>query len=43
MSYIAASGFCLAALVGSVIYETKRLRKEEQKLRESLRKLSSSV
>jgi|GEM_PF-5980862 len=36
MYYLAASGVCLAALVGTVIYENHRLKKEEEKLRKKL-------
>ena len=40
MYYLAASGFCLAALLGSVIYETRRMKKEEQHLKEILDKMT---
>ncbi|MFH1134617.1 MAG: hypothetical protein V1816_00875 [Pseudomonadota bacterium] len=40
MYYLAASGFCLAALLGSVIYETRRMKKEEQNLKEILDNLT---
>ncbi|MEW5722894.1 MAG: hypothetical protein AB1896_07285 [Thermodesulfobacteriota bacterium] len=39
MTYLAASGVCLAALVGSVIYEHRRLKKEEERLRKVLSEL----
>jgi len=39
MSYLAASGFCLAALVGSFIYESRRMKKEAEMIREHLRRL----
>ena len=39
MYYLAASGLCLAALFGSVIYETRRLKKEEEKIRDLLQHL----
>ena len=39
MYYLAASSFCLAALVGSVLYETRRMKKEEREIRESLQRL----
>ncbi|MFH1090468.1 MAG: hypothetical protein V1742_02750 [Pseudomonadota bacterium] len=42
MYYLAASGLCLAALVGSVIYENRRLKKEEKQIRETLLKLRRS-
>jgi regulator of replication initiation timing len=36
MTYFAVSGLCLAALVGSAIYENHRMKKEEKKLRRVL-------
>lgn len=43
MYYIAASGVCIAALVGSFIYETHRLKKEEQKIKETLANLKYDI
>ena len=40
MPYLAVSGFCLAAIIGSVIYENRRLKKEEEQIRQSLKRLS---
>ena len=40
MYFLAASGFCLAALVGSVIYETKRMKKEEENIKQMLARLA---
>lgn len=40
MYYLAASGVCLAALVGTVIYESRRLKKEEDRLRKVLGRLT---
>ena len=37
MEYLAASGFFVAALIGSVIYENRRLKKKEAKTKERLR------
>ena len=39
MSYLAASGVCLAALVGSVIYEKHRLKKEEERIKKTIESL----
>ncbi|MDY6850925.1 MAG: hypothetical protein SV487_02445 [Thermodesulfobacteriota bacterium] len=39
MSYLAASGVCLAALVGSVIYEKHRLKKEEELIKKTIEDL----
>jgi hypothetical protein len=39
MEYIAASGICLAAIIGSAWYENRRMKKEAHQLRETLRKL----
>jgi hypothetical protein len=43
MYYLAASGFCLAALVGSAWYETRRMKKEEEQIKSALRKLSEEL
>jgi len=43
MEFLAASGVCLAVLFGSVVYETRRLKKEEQKTRNLLKTISRSV
>jgi hypothetical protein len=42
MYYLAVSGFCVAALVGSAIYENYRMKKEVQQLKSSFKKLRSS-
>lgn len=39
MSYLAASGVCLAALVGSVIYENHRLKKEMEQTKKTIENL----
>ncbi|MDR1546093.1 MAG: hypothetical protein LBU12_05155 [Deltaproteobacteria bacterium] len=39
MSYI-YSGVCLAAMFGSIIYEHRRLKKEEHELRERMKILA---
>jgi len=39
MSYLAASGFCLAALVGSFIYENRRMKKEAEMIRKHFKRL----
>lgn len=36
MSYLAASGVCLAALVGSVIYEKHRIKKEKARIKKTI-------
>ncbi|MEW6265978.1 MAG: hypothetical protein AB1641_23135 [Thermodesulfobacteriota bacterium] len=43
MYYLAASGFCVAALIGSVIYETRRLKKEEKAIRRALEKFRQEL
>jgi len=43
MYYLAASGFCLAALVGSFIYETRRMKKEEEQLKQMLIQLHENL
>ena len=43
MYYLAASSMCLAALVGSFIYENHRLKKEEEQIREAFRRLADDV
>ena len=43
MYYLAASGVCLAALVGSAWYETRRMKKEEEQIIAALRKLVEEV
>lgn len=40
MTYLAASGVCLAAIVGSLIYENHRMKKEEASIRKSLSSLA---
>ncbi len=39
MPYI-YSGVCLAAMFGSIIYEHRRLKREESKLRETMKELA---
>ena len=34
------SGVCLAAMFGSIIYEHRRMKKEEYKLRETMKDLA---
>jgi hypothetical protein len=34
-----ASGLCLAALIGSALYEKHRMKKEEERIKASLEKL----
>ena len=43
MYYLAASGLCLAALVGTVIYENRRMKKEELKTKRILEELSKGL
>ncbi len=43
MEFLAASGVWLAVLFGSVIYETRRMKKEEQQTRKLLKTLSQSI
>ncbi|MBW1708685.1 MAG: hypothetical protein JRG97_03410 [Deltaproteobacteria bacterium] len=43
MEFLAASGVCLAVLLGSVVYETRRMKKEERETRNLLKSLSRSV
>ena len=40
MYYLAASGLCLAALVGSAIYENRRMKKEEREIKRVLEELA---
>ena len=42
MYYFAASGVCLAALVGSFIYENRRLKKEEDQIRKAFQRLAEN-
>lgn len=42
MPYI-YSGVCLAAMFGSIIYEHRRLKKEETKLRETMKDLAEKT
>lgn len=42
MPYI-YSGVCLAAMFGSIIYEHRRLKKEESKLRETMKNLAEKT
>lgn len=37
------SGVCLAAMFGSIIYEHRRLKKEEVKLRETMKNLAEKT
>ena len=39
MYYLAASGVCLVALLGSAIYESRRMKKEEEQIRKALNDL----
>ncbi|MBW2060355.1 MAG: hypothetical protein JRI95_02205 [Deltaproteobacteria bacterium] len=43
MEFLAASGVCLAVLFGSVVYETRRMKKEEKRTRTLLKSLSQSL
>ena len=43
MYYLAASGVCLVAFVGSVIYETHRMKKEEQQIKNALHRLTEDL
>lgn len=42
MPYI-YSGVCLAAMFGSIIYEHRRMKKEESKLRETMKNLAAKT
>ena len=42
MPYI-YSGVCLAAMFGSIIYEHRRLKREESKLRETMKSLAEQT
>ncbi len=42
MPYI-YSGVCLAAMFGSIIYEHRRLKREESKLRETMKSLAEQA
>ena len=42
MPYI-YSGVCLAAMFGSIIYEHRRLKREESKLRETMKNLAEKT
>ncbi len=42
MPYI-YSGVCLAAMFGSIIYEHRRLKREESKLRETMKDLAEKA
>ena len=37
------SGVCLAAMFGSIIYEHRRMKKEEYKLRETMKDLAAKT
>ncbi|MBW2621687.1 MAG: hypothetical protein JRD68_02160 [Deltaproteobacteria bacterium] len=39
MEFLATSGVCLAVLFGSVVYETRRLKREEEKTKFLLRSI----
>jgi len=39
MESLAAYGVCLAVFLGSVIYETRRMKKEEQQVRNLLKSI----
>jgi hypothetical protein len=43
MYYLAASSVCLAALVGSFIYENHRLKKEQAQIREAFQRLEHDI
>ena len=43
MSYLAASGVCVVALLGSVFYENRRMKKEEEKTKRVLEDLFKSL
>lgn len=43
MEYLAASGVCIAVLVGSVLYESRKMRREEEKARKLLRTLAEKT
>lgn len=43
MELLTASGVCLAVLFGSVVYETRRIKKEEKKERDILRSISRNI
>ncbi len=42
MPYI-YSGVCLAAMFGSIIYEHRRMKREESKLRETMKTLAENA
>lgn len=42
MPYI-YSGVCLAAMFGSIIYEHRRMKREESKLRETMKTLAEKT
>lgn len=42
MPYI-YSGVCLAAMFGSIIYEHRRMKREENKLRETMKSLAEQA
>jgi len=42
MPYI-YSGVCLAAMFGSIIYEHRRMKREESKLRETMKDLAEKT
>jgi hypothetical protein len=42
MPYI-YSGVCLAAMFGSIIYEHRRMKREESKLRETMKTLAEQT
>jgi len=42
MPYI-YSGVCLAAMFGSIIYEHRRMKREESKLRETMKSLAAKA
>jgi|GEM_PF-2206764 len=42
MPYI-YSGVCLAAMFGSIIYEHRRMKREESKLRETMKSLAEKA
>ena len=42
MEFLAASGVCLALLFGSVVYESRRIKKEEQQTKKILQGLAQA-
>ncbi len=39
MAFLATSGVCLAVLFGTVVYETRRLKREEEKTKSLLKSI----